>query len=109
MGLFSGPLIFGGVIIGGNFAFQNGLVLTIKTANSNSPWAYIREGLLSEGYLRRRSGGLIFGEGLLSEFYGTLLTLPWWGFSMTICRSPLPGASISHVPLSQPCPVSFYF
>ena len=24
-------------------------------------------------------------------------------------RSPLPGASISHVPLSQPCPVSFYF
>ena len=31
--------------------FQNGLGLT-KTTNSNSPWAYIREGLLSEGCLR---------------------------------------------------------
>ena len=41
MGLFSGELIFGGLIIGGNFAFQNGLGFTIKTANSNSPWAYI--------------------------------------------------------------------
>ena len=64
-----------GLIIGWNFAFQDGLGLTIKTVNSNSPWAYIREGLLSEGYLRLRFGGLIFGrayfwEGLLSEFYG---------------------------------------
>ena len=56
--------------------------MTIKTANSNFPWAYIREGLLSEGYLRLRfggggGGGLIFGrvyfwEGLLSEFYGIM-------------------------------------
>ena len=58
-----------------NFAFQNGSGLTIKTVNSNIPWAYFREGLLSEGYLRLRFGGLIFGrgyfwEGLLSEFYG---------------------------------------
>ena len=30
LGLFSGELIFGGVIIGRNFAFQNGLGLTIK-------------------------------------------------------------------------------
>ena len=51
--------------------------LTIKAASINSPWAYIREGLLSEGYLRPRFGGLIFfffggggGGGLLSEFYG---------------------------------------
>ena len=36
------------------------LGLTIKTANSNSPWTYIREGLLSEGFLRLRFGGLIF-------------------------------------------------
>ena len=50
------------LIIGGNFAFQNGLDLTIKTASTNSPWAYIREGLLSEGYLRLRFGGLIFGR-----------------------------------------------
>ena len=34
-------------MIGRNFAFQNGLGLTIKTVNPNSPWAYIREGLLS--------------------------------------------------------------
>ena len=51
-----------GLIIGGNFAFQNGLDLTMKTASTNSPWAYIREGLLSEGYLRLRFGGLIFGR-----------------------------------------------
>ena len=48
-----------GLIIGRNFAFQNGLGLTIKTASTNSPWAYIREGLLSEGYLCLRFGGLI--------------------------------------------------
>ena len=34
----------------------------LKTANSNSPWAYITEGLFSEGYLRLRFGGLIFGK-----------------------------------------------
>ena len=73
LGLFSEGLIFGR-----NFAFQNGLDLTIKIVNPNSPWAYIREGLLSEGYLRLRFGGLNFGRayfflgggggGLLSEF-----------------------------------------
>ena len=57
-----------GLIIGRNFAFQNGLGLTIKTASTNSPWAYIREGLLSEGFVRLRFGGLFFGV-LLSEFY----------------------------------------
>ena len=46
-----------------------------KNSNSNSPWAYTREGLLSERYLRLRFGGLISffflgGGGLLSEFYG---------------------------------------
>ena len=67
------------LIIGGSFAFQNGLDLTMKTASTYSPWAYIREGVLSEGYLRLRFEGLIFGRtyfgsrwgGLLSEFYGT--------------------------------------
>ena len=68
-------LFLEGLIIGRNFAFQNGLGLTIKTASTNSPWAYIREGLLLEGFLRPRFGGLIFGRayflgGLLSEFYG---------------------------------------
>ena len=76
---FRGSLFSEGLIIGGNFAFQNGLDLTITIVNSNSPWAYIREGLLSEGYLLLRFGGLIFrrayfggGDGLLSEFYGIL-------------------------------------
>ena len=76
---FRGSLFSEGLIIGRNFAFQNGFGLSVKTASSNSPWAYIREGLLSEGYLRLRFGGLIFGGGglfffwgggLLSEFYG---------------------------------------
>ena len=31
-------------------------------ANINSAWAYIREGLLSEGFLRLRFGGLTFGR-----------------------------------------------
>ena len=45
-----------GLIIGGNFAFQNRLGLTIKTAHCNNPWTYVQEGLLSEGYLRLRFG-----------------------------------------------------
>ena len=32
-----------------------------KTASTNSPRAYIREGLLSEGFLRLRFGGLYSG------------------------------------------------
>ena len=89
---FRGSLFSKGLNIGRNFAFQNGLGLTIKTAEQhyqsslkqlktasiNSPWAYILEGLLSEGFLRLRLEGLIFGAGggayfgrsLLSEFYG---------------------------------------
>ena len=72
---FSAGLIFGAYfIIGRNFAFQNGLDLTIKTANSNSPWAYIREGLLSEGFLRLRFGGLLSGglifAGILRYYRG---------------------------------------
>ena len=68
-----GNLFFEGLVVGRNFAFQNGFGLSIKTAkntnslkqlktaNPNRPWAYFWEGLLSEGYLRLRFGGLIFG------------------------------------------------
>ena len=58
----------------GNFAFQNGVCLTIKqpktrrkqpkTASTNSPWAYIWDGLLSKRFLRLRFGGAYFREGL---------------------------------------------
>ena len=34
----------------------------LKTATSHVAWAYIWEGLLSEGYLRLRFVGLIFGR-----------------------------------------------
>ena len=34
----------------------------LKTSNPNSAWACIREGLLSEGHLRLRFGGLVFGR-----------------------------------------------
>ena len=63
MGLFSE-----GLIIGGNFAFQNWMGLTIKTANPNSPWAYVWEGLLSEEYLRLRFGVPIFGRAYFRNF-----------------------------------------
>ena len=83
LGLFSE-----GLIIGRNFAFQNGLGLTIKTVNPNSLWAYIREGLLWEGYLRLRFGGLIFffgggggGEGLIIGI------LPYVGYDVKLKRS----------------------
>ena len=38
---------------------KNGLK-QLKTAGISNPWAYIREGLLSEGLLRLRFGGLNF-------------------------------------------------
>ena len=95
---FRGSLFLEGLSIGGNFAFQNRLDLTMKTASTNSPRAYIWEGLLLEGYLCLKLGRLIFGRtylfiylfyfilfyfiiffflggggGLLSEFYGMTL------------------------------------
>ena len=44
------------------------LDFTAKTASTNSSWSYIREGLLSEVYLRLRFGGLIFGRAYF--FFG---------------------------------------
>ena len=80
LGLFSGELIFGGACYWKEFCVSKWVGLDnknslkqLKTANTNSPWAYIREGLLSEEFLRLRFGRLIFGracfwESLLSEF-----------------------------------------
>ena len=62
--LFSGELI-----IGGNFAFQNGLGSKIKTVASNSPRAYIREGLLSVGHFTSKILGGLF-SGVLISFRG---------------------------------------
>ena len=48
---------------------------------STSPWgAYIWRGDLTEGFLRYRFGGLIFGgaytwRGLFSEFYGSIIVV----------------------------------
>ena len=71
VGLFSGrlPLFSSGLAIGGDFAFQNGLGLTIETANPSSPW------LVSEIWGVR----LIFRRAynwrgfFLSESYGMTL------------------------------------
>ena len=85
LGLFSGELIFGVACYRKEFCVTKWCGLSIKTASSNSSWPYIREGLLSEGYLCLRFGGAYFreglifffggggGGGLLSEFYGILL------------------------------------
>ena len=63
LGLFSGELIFGGACYQKQFYISKWVWL-VKIASSNSPWAYIREGLLSEGHLRLRFGGAYFQEGL---------------------------------------------
>ena len=86
LGLFSGSLFSEGLVIGRNFAFQNGLGSTknslkhkdnslkqLKTANPNSPWAYTWGG--GGGYYRKdifvsEIWGVYFRRGLLSEFYG---------------------------------------
>ena len=76
MGLFSGELIFEGAYYWKEFCipkwvgldnksclkhYENSLK-QLKTASTNSPWAFIREGSLSEGFLHLRFGGLIFGR-----------------------------------------------
>ena len=43
-------------------------LLDSKNPYPNSPWVDIREGLLSEGYLRLRFGGAY----ILLKFYGIL-------------------------------------
>ena len=65
LGLFSGELIFGGAYYWKEFCVSKWVGLDNKTASTNSPWAYIWEGLLSEGLIWGGGGLLIF-----SEFYG---------------------------------------
>ena len=69
LGLFSGELIFGGACYRKEFCVSKWCGLSIKTASSNSPWAYIREGLLWEGYLFLRFGELIFGRAYFFFFF----------------------------------------
>ena len=78
LGLFLGELIFGGAYYWREFCISKWVWFVKRNNNSNSPWAYIREGLLFIGrifvseiwgaYFRE---GLFWG-GLLSEFYGML-------------------------------------
>ena len=74
VGVFSGGLIFGGAYYWKEFCVSKWVGLDnknslkhyknslkqLKIAITNSPWAYIREGLLSEGFLCLRFGRLIF-------------------------------------------------
>ena len=75
--LFSEELIFGGAYYWKEFCVSKWVGLDdknslkrkenslkqLKTANPNSPWAYIRESLLSEGFLQLRFGGAYFSGG----------------------------------------------
>ena len=78
MALFSGELIFGAAYYWKAFYVSEWVGLDnknslkhygnslkqIKTASINSPWAYIRKGALSEGFLRLRfEGGAFLGGG----------------------------------------------
>ena len=91
--LFSGSLFSEGLIIGRNFAFQNRLDLTIKTARNTTKTAYnsltqqiltlnglIFQGLIIGRIFASEIWGLIFRRayfwrGLLSEFHGSTVIL----------------------------------
>ena len=74
--LFSRELIFGGAYYWKEFCASKWVALDKpkrlrkqpKPANTNSPRAYNREGLLSEGFLRLRFGGLTF-RGVYYYYY----------------------------------------
>ena len=115
-GLFLGELIFRGAYYWKEFCISKWVRLDnknslkhyenslkqLKTASANSPWAYIREGLLSEGFLRLRFGGLIFREGLFLG--GLIIGILWYlGFESStkvVCQSPFKDL------LVQCCPTS---
>ena len=65
LGLFLGELIFGGAYYWKEFCVSKWVALDTKAASTKSPLTYIWEGLLSEGYLRLRFGGLIFARAYL--------------------------------------------
>ena len=66
----SWELIFGGACYQKEFCVSEWVGLKhFETANGNSPWAYIRKGLISEGYLRLRFGRLTIREGLFLFIY----------------------------------------
>ena len=90
-GLFLRELIFAGAYYWKEFCVSKWVVLDNKTASINSPWAYILEGLLSEGFLRLRFGGLIFGMAYFIYFFlegGGLIGILWFysvaSYSQTI-------------------------
>ena len=75
--MISPRLIFVQKAFLGGAYFRRGLLLvglTIETVNSNSAWVYIMKGLLSEGFLRLRFGGLIFGRVYYRTF--TVVDVP---------------------------------
>ena len=61
LGLFSGRLIFGGAYYRNEFRASK----LVGFDDKNILWAYIREGLLSGGYLRLRFGGTYMRERFL--------------------------------------------
>ena len=76
LGLFLGKLIFGGAYFRKEFCISKWVGIDNKTASTNSPWAYIWEGLLSEGFLHLRFGGLIFGRAYYQNFMVVCFDFP---------------------------------
>ena len=63
LGLFLGELFFGGAYYWKEFCISKWVGPDNKTTSTNSPWACIWKGSLSEGFLRLRFGGLTFFWG----------------------------------------------
>ena len=104
---FRGSLFSERLTIGGNFAFQNGLGLTIKTASTDSPWAVYTGGPIigrifaSEIWGAYFREGLFLGEGLLSEFYSMYLLIEWEGWMENIWLKVVVYALSSARPVSH--------
>ena len=69
LGLFSGKLIFRGAYYWKEVCVSKWVEPGNKTASTNGPWVYIWEGLLLEGFLRLRFGGLIFGRAYYYYYF----------------------------------------
>ena len=92
LGLFSGELVFGGAYYWTEVCLKHheNSLKQLKTANTTSPWAYIREEL-SEGFFASEIWRAYFREGLFLE--GFIIGI----LRYNIVKNKENGLHISHI------------